>query len=71
MIPSNPNMAAKLYLLLYDTDIDFIYSSGGSKTTRYGMDFSRNISTNLEIHGELAFIEDFHEKSSEQQRKCV
>ena len=61
-IPSNPNMAAKLYLLLYDTDIDFIYSSGGSKTTRYGMDFSRNISTNLEIHGELAFIEDFSKR---------
>ena len=58
-IPSNPNIAAKLYLLLYDTDIDFIYFTGGSKTTRYGMDFSRNISTNLEIHGELAFVEDF------------
>jgi hypothetical protein len=53
------NVAAKLYLLLYDTDIDFIYSTGGSKTTRLGMDFSRNITTNLELHGELAFIEDF------------
>jgi hypothetical protein len=58
-IPSNPNIAAKLYLLLYDTDIDFIYFSGGSKTTRYGLDFSKNIGTSLEIHGELAFIEDF------------
>ncbi len=61
-IPSNPNIAAKLYLLLYDMDIDFIYFTGGSKTTRYGMDFSRNISTNLEIHGELAFVEDFTKK---------
>jgi hypothetical protein len=53
------NLAGKLYLLLYDTDIDFIFLTGGSKTTRYGMDFSRNITTNLEIHGELAHIEDF------------
>lgn len=58
-IPSNANIAAKLYLLLYDTDIDFIYFTGGSKTTRYGVDFSKNVSTSLEIHGELAFIEDF------------
>jgi hypothetical protein len=53
------NVAGKLYFLFYDTDIDFIYFTGGSKTTRYGMDFSKNISTNLEVHGELAFIEDF------------
>jgi len=53
------NFAAKLYLLLYDTDIDFIILTGGSKTTRYGVDFSRNISTNLEIHGEFAFINDY------------
>jgi hypothetical protein len=26
------------------------------------MDFSRNITTNLEVHGELAFIEDFSKK---------
>jgi hypothetical protein len=63
-VPSAPtgdqiNLAAKLYLLLYDTDIDFVYFTGGSKTTRYGVDFSRNITTNLEIHGELAYIEDF------------
>lgn len=56
------NIAAKFYFLLYDTDIDFIYFTGGSKTTRYGVDFSRNITTNLEIHGELAFIEDFSKR---------
>ena len=53
------NFAAKLYLLLYDTDIDFIFLTGGSKTTRYGMDFSRNITTNFEIHGEFAYINNF------------
>ena len=53
------NFAMKLYLLLYDTDIDLIFLTGGSKTTRYGIDFSRNITTNFEIHGEFAFINNF------------
>ncbi len=57
--PDGINFAAKLYFLFYDTDIDLVYFTGGSKTTRFGVDFSRNITTNLEIHGELAHIEDF------------
>ena len=57
------NMAAKLYLLLYDTDIDFLLFTGGSRTTRYGVDFSRNITSNFEVHGEFAYIEDFQKKS--------
>ncbi len=56
------NIAAKLYLLLYDTDIDFILFTGGSRTTRYGVDFSRNIASNLEVHGEFAYIEDFQKR---------
>jgi hypothetical protein len=50
------NVAGKLYLLLYDTDIDFIGMTGGSRTSRVGVDFSKNISSNLEVHGEWAFI---------------
>jgi hypothetical protein len=50
------NVAAKAYFLLYDTDIDFMALSGGSKTPRYGFDFSRNIGTNFEVHGEFAYI---------------
>lgn len=57
------NVAGKIYLLLYDTDIDFIVLSGGSKTARYGADFSRNITTNFEIHGEFAVIEDYRKRS--------
>ena len=53
------NIAGKIYLLLYDTDIDFIFLAGGSKTTRYGMDFSGNITTNFEIHGEFAYINNY------------
>jgi hypothetical protein len=53
------NTAGKVYLLLYDTDIDFLFLTGASKQSRYGMDFSRNITTNLEVHGEYARINDF------------
>jgi hypothetical protein len=56
---NNMNIAGKLYLLLYDTDIDFMALTGGSKSTRYGFDFSRNIVTNFEVHGEFAWINDF------------
>lgn len=53
------NFAGKMYFLLYDTDIDFIFLVGGSKANRYGIDFSRNITTNLEIHGEFALFNDY------------
>ncbi|MHB8828630.1 MAG: hypothetical protein ACYC6Q_03740 [Syntrophales bacterium] len=53
------NAAGKLYLLLYDTDIDFMFLTGGSRTTRFGADFSRNVTTNWEIHGEFAYLRDF------------
>ena len=50
------NFAGKLYFLLYDTDIDLIGLVGESKTNRVGFDFSKNVTTNFEIHGEYAFI---------------
>ena len=50
------NFGGKLYFLLYDTDIDLVFQSGGSKTPRWGFDFSRNITTNLEVHGEWAWL---------------
>lgn len=53
------NFASKLYLLAYDTDLDFIVFTGASRTTRYGFDFSRNLSTNFEVHGELAVVNNF------------
>ena len=51
---SHTNVAAKLYLLYHDTDIDLAFLSNGSRSRRYGFDFSRNLATNLEIHGEWA-----------------
>jgi len=50
------NLAAKLYMLYRDTDIDFVIFSGGSRSTSYGVDFSRNLATNFEIHGEFAYF---------------
>jgi hypothetical protein len=52
------NGAAKLYLLYRDTDIDFYYLNRGSRSRRFGMDFSRNVTSNLEIHGEWARIDE-------------
>ena len=57
-IRNNMNYAGKLYLLLYDTDIDIMFLKGNSKASRIGLDFSRNITSNFEIHGEIAHIDD-------------
>ncbi len=53
------NVAGRFYFLLYDTDIDLMFMTGGSRTDRYGIDFSRNITTNFEVHGELAYVQNF------------
>ncbi len=52
------NLAARLTLLYLDTDIDPLYAATGSRGLRYGVDFSRNITSNLEIHGEWARLND-------------
>ncbi len=60
--PDRLNAAAKLYLLYRDTDIDFTWLGGGSRTPRLGVDFSRNLSSALEIHGEWAHIRDLEQR---------
>lgn len=50
------NWGGKLYFLLYDTDIDLIMMGKGSRNASYGLDFSRNLTTNFELHGELAWV---------------
>ena len=57
-VGTHVNVAAKLYFLYRDTDIDFLFLSNGSRSRRYGADFSRNLTSNVEIHGELARITD-------------
>lgn len=52
------NLAAKLYFLVMDTDIDLLLLTGNSRADKYGMDFSKNLSTNFEVHGEMAYVVD-------------
>lgn len=52
--PGHANPAAKLYLLLADTDIDLLWAGRGARPARFGADFSRNLGTQLELHGEWA-----------------
>ncbi len=56
------NPAAKLYLLYRDTDIDFVFLGKGAQTTRFGVDFAKNLAANFEIHGEWAYITDFKKR---------
>ncbi len=52
----NINLAAKLYFLVKNTDIDFLYFTGDSRSSRYGIDFASNLATNFAIHGEFSWI---------------
>ncbi|MDZ4253265.1 MAG: hypothetical protein U1A72_11925 [Sulfuritalea sp.] len=60
--PNHLNAAAKLYLLYRDTDIDFTWLANGSRSSRFGIDFSRNLSSALEIHGEWARLRDVEQR---------
>lgn len=48
------DVAAKLYGLVLDTDVDLICTAPGTQGLRFGADFSRNLGSNVEIHGEWA-----------------
>jgi len=52
------NPALKLYALVHDTDVDVIWAGRGSHGPRWGVDFSRNLGSQLEVHGEWARISD-------------
>jgi hypothetical protein len=55
-VPDYLNPAAKIYFLYANTDIDLMMLAGGARSARYGFDFSRNLGSNLEVHGEWAHI---------------
>lgn len=50
------NGAGRIYLLAYDTDVDFTFLTGPGQPDRFGVDFSRNLASNLELHGEMAIV---------------
>ncbi len=47
-------VGGKVYALLYDIDLDLMVMAGNNYNTRIGFDFSTNLTSNLEIHGESA-----------------
>jgi hypothetical protein len=54
-------IAGKLYFLFLDTDIDFMHYSSRINSVKTGVDFSRNVLPNLEMHGEFS---SFHNQPS-------
>ncbi|MBW1938892.1 MAG: hypothetical protein JRI67_09080 [Deltaproteobacteria bacterium] len=52
------NFGGKLYFLLWDSDIDFLFLTGASRSNRFGFDLSRNLKSNLEVHAEWAWLTD-------------
>ena len=50
----NTDIAGKLYILFWDTDIDFMGYYSKTNPKKAGIDFSRNILSSLEIHGEYS-----------------
>jgi hypothetical protein len=56
-LPDHDNLAFKVYALYKDIDLDLMVLSAGSRSQRYGLDFSKNLETNFEIHGEWAYID--------------
>ena len=55
------NVGARLYMLLLDTDIDLIYNYSDAVKDKIGIDFSKNLQTNFEVHGEFAKeIDGYH-----------
>lgn len=61
------NISAKLYLLFLDTDIDLVILAGKSQTARFGLDFSRNLRSNWEIHGEVAVFKDMERRHADDE----
>ena len=64
---NNLNFGGKIYFLFHDTDIDFMFLNGGSVPARFGIDFSRNIISNFEIHGEFSYIPNFRKRWLDQE----
>lgn len=51
-------IALKLYMLYKDIDIDLAYFYSDKQANKIGIDFSTNIETNFEIHGEYSRSDD-------------
>ena len=61
----------KIYFFALDTDLDIMLLSGEEVEDRFGVDFSKNISINFEIHGEAAFILDYVKYITDHQGNLI
>jgi len=61
----------KIYFFAFDTDFDIMLLSGEDVEERVGVDFSKNISVNIEIHGEAAIFLDYVKFMTNQQGKLT
>jgi len=61
------NYGGKLYSLLFDTDIDLMFLAGPGISPQYGIDFSRNITSNMEIHGEWAYWTEYSKRMVDEE----
>jgi len=50
---NNWNMAGKLSLLFWNTELDWVVLKGKSRPEHYGFDFSRKVNSFLEIYGDF------------------
>ena len=57
------DLAAKLYFLLWDIDIDVMGYYSRANSSHIGFDFATNIRENIEIHGELSHFRDEHKNA--------
>jgi len=58
---------SKIYFFAFDTDLDIMFLAGEEVEDRFGIDFSKNISVNFEIHGEAAIVLDYVKYKTDQQ----
>jgi hypothetical protein len=65
--PNTLNWGGRLYFLLFNTDLDFMFLAGSGVSSRYGIDFSRNITSNFEIHGEWAYLSCYSKRILDDQ----
>ena len=50
---------AKLYLFAFDTDIDLMFLISDNMNDHFGFDFSKNLTTAFELHGEAAIVNNY------------
>ncbi|MDY6792141.1 MAG: hypothetical protein SWH54_12810 [Thermodesulfobacteriota bacterium] len=61
----------KIYFFAFDSDLDIMLLCGEEVEDRFGVDFSKNISPNFEIHGEAAIVLDYVKNVTDRQGNLV